>query len=104
MLIINLIQLIPLNGTLWIARWLRRQALGYCHPGSLVYLSDTQNVEDTDGIPYAGLQVKLSPDPAWQLLNVAQRFVSSRGKSVVEDHDISTYASKLLANARRRNR
>jgi triacylglycerol lipase len=104
MLIINLIQLIPINGTFWIARWLRRQVLGYCHPGYLVNLSDTRNVEDAGGIPYAGLRVELSPDPAWQLLNVAQLFVPSRGKSVVQDHDISTYASKLLANARRRNR
>jgi hypothetical protein len=104
MLIINLIQLIPINGTFWIARWLRRQVLGYCHPGYLVNLSDTQNVEDAGGIPYAGLRVELSPDPAWQLLNVAQLFVPSRGKSVVQDYDISTYASKLLANARRRNR
>jgi hypothetical protein len=104
MLIINLIQLIPFNGTTWIARWLRRQVLGYCHPGSLVYLSDTLNIEDANGIPYAGLRVELSPDPAWQLLNVAQRFVSSGGKSVVQDHRISIYASKLLANARRRNR
>ena len=104
MFIINLIQLIPFNGTTWIASWLRRQVLGYCHPGSFVYLSDTQNVDDANGIAYAGLQVKLSPDPAWQLLNSARRIVSSGGKSVIQDHDISIYAGKLLANARRRNR
>lgn len=102
-IILSLIQLIPFNGTLWVAKWLRRQVLGYCHPGSLIYLSHAENVLDNDGIPYPGLQVVPSPDPAWQFKDVIQRFISTAGKSVVQDHDISVYANKLRANALRNN-
>jgi hypothetical protein len=102
-IILSLIQLIPFNGTLWVAKWLRRKVLGYCHPGNLIYLSNAENILDNNRIPYADLQVVPSPDPAWQFKDVIQRFISTAGKSVVLDHDIAIYANKLLANALRNN-
>lgn len=71
--------------------------------GSLINLSNAENVQDNDGIPYAGLQVVPSPDPAWQFKDAIQRFISTSGKSVVMDHDISIYANKLLASVLRNN-
>jgi pimeloyl-ACP methyl ester carboxylesterase len=103
-LLLALIRLIPINGTTTLASWLRNTIVGYTHTGSSVYLSDSINtLPDDNGIPYSDLQVKQDPEFLWRTQLTITRFRRGGFKAFVADHDISTYAKKLYANAQRRN-
>lgn len=99
-----LVRLIPVNGTYAAAKWLRNKLVGYTHHGSSIYLSDAvQTLPDAHNIPYADLQVKQDPAFVWRAAVMARRVLRSGVGAFVQDHDISTYARKLYANAQRRN-
>lgn len=100
--LLRLIDLIPINGTHYLTEWIRRTILGYTHYGNLVFLSDAAATLDGDGIQFPELQVVHGPDLAWRLWEVWKRLLVSRGKALIDDHNIEIYARKLFANAQRR--
>ena len=98
------IKLIPINGTAWIANWLRNKIAGYTHTGSSIYLSDSINtLPDNTGIAYTDLVVKQDPDFVWKTCLILSRFRRGGFKAFVNDHDIGTYTQKLYSHAQRRN-
>lgn len=103
LILLNLIRLIPINGTFQIAEFLRRNFFGYTHAGSVVFLSDAPNLPDDQQIPFRDLKVVMSPDAFWRFCVVVRRFFLSGGKALVADHSMGDYAFKLQAHARRRN-
>lgn len=103
-IVLNLIRLIPFNGTRWLSEWLRKHVVGYTHYGTLVFLSAAPNVADDQGVLYKGLKVKQSPDFFWRMSVVVPRWVNTLGKAGANDHRIFEYSQKLLAYAQRRNR
>lgn len=103
-LLLALIRLIPLNGTYRLAKWLRNKLVGYSHYGSSIYLSDATNtLPDGAGIPYSDLVVKQDPEFLWRSRLTVSRLLRGGFRACVADHDISTYAHKLYANAQRRH-
>lgn len=101
---LSLIRLIPVNFTFQVSEWVRRHFCGYTHHGSLVFLSHCANVPDAQGIPFADLKVRMSPNFFWRSGVVVRRLVTTRLKAAATDHSISEYSLKLLAHAKRRNR
>ncbi|WP_316347470.1 lipase family protein [Desulfuromonas acetoxidans] len=100
---LGLLRLIPINGTLQIAEWLRKYFLGYTHYGTLVFLSDAANIKDNKGIDFKDLQVINSPNIFWRISIVLPRLIATRFKAAASDHAIRDYSAKLLAHAQRRN-
>jgi len=102
-ILLSLIRLIPINGTFQIAEFLRRNFFGYTHAGSVVFLSDADNIPDGQQIPFRDLKVVMSPEAFWRFCVVVRRFLLTGGKAVVADHCMGDYALKLQAHARRRH-
>lgn len=100
--LLRLIDLIPINGTHYLAEWIRRTILGYTHYGNLVFLSDAAATLDENGIQFPDLQVVHGADLGWRLWVVWKRLLVTRGKALIDDHNIEIYARKLFVNARRR--
>jgi len=99
------LRIIPVNGTRWLSEYLRRNFLGYTHPGHLVMLAPraTPRKGEQERDSAAGL-VRQSPDIFWRVATVVWRWLSTRGRALVSDHSIAQYALKLGDYAEYRNR
>ncbi len=104
MILLSLIQLIPVKGVTAVAKFIRQHFGGYTHYGDLVFLSAADNVVGDDGILFAKLDVRHSPNFFWVASQVLPRWIATRGKAVATDHYILEYSQKLLAYAQRRSR
>ena len=102
--LLALLRVIPVNGTLQLSEWLRKNFLDYTHYGNLVFLSDAPNVVDEEGIRFKDLEVKKSPNIFWRVSIVSLRLLKTRLKAAATDHFILDYSQKLLAHAKRRNK
>ncbi len=98
-----LIRLVPINGTLQISEWIRRNFLGYTHYGNSVFLSAVPNEQDENGFGFKRLVVKKSPNIFWRAKIVLPRLIKTWFKAAASDHAMQEYSQKLLAYAQRRN-
>jgi hypothetical protein len=89
-----LIRIIPINGTFQISEFIRKHFAGYTHLGHLTYLSNDATTNHL---------VVHSPDIFWRAWVVTRRILGSRGRAMIDDHDIIAYRDKLFQYARWRN-
>ena len=95
--LLNLIRLIPVNGTKLISEWLRRTISGYTHYGNLIYIQG----ELKTGSKPSTVTVKHSPNIFIVLEDIWKQVVNSF-INVAKDHFISNYSQKLAQRAKDR--
>ncbi|WP_114326664.1 lipase family protein [Candidatus Colwellia aromaticivorans] len=94
---LNLLRLIPINGSKRLSEWLRKKLAGYTHYGNLVYI---QGELKTTAKP-CSVTVKHSPNIFIVLEDFWKQIVSTFG-NVAKDHFIINYCEKLAQIAKDR--
>lgn len=100
-----LLRLIPLNGTLQIARWLRRRVLGYTHTGFRVFIKYAANEPDAHSFGFSKMRVDFSANIFWRMHCIWRTWLGSLAQpsAIAGFHSIKLYSDMLLAHMLRRN-
>ncbi|WP_237066658.1 lipase family protein [Microbulbifer guangxiensis] len=103
--ILTLLRLIPLNGTLQLARWLRRRLLGYSHTGFRVFIRHAPNEPDEHGLGFRAMQVSFSGNIFWRVQHCWRAWLSTfpTPSDIAAFHSIRLYSEMLRAHMLRRN-
>lgn len=103
--LLTLLRLIPLNGTLQLARWLRRRLLGYSHTGFRVFIRHAPNVPDEHNLGFRNMQVSFSGNVFWRVQHIWRAWLSAcpNPREIAAFHSIRLYSEMLRAHMLRRN-
>ncbi|GAA5524165.1 hypothetical protein Maes01_00719 [Microbulbifer aestuariivivens] len=101
-----LLRLIPLNGTLQLARWLRRKLLGYSHTGFRVFIRHAPNEPDAHNLGFRNMQVSFSGNIFWRVQHIWRAWLGTfpYPRQIAGFHAIELYSQMLCAHMLRRNR
>ncbi len=92
---LNIIRLVPINGTKRLSEWLRRKFEGYTHYGHLAYLKGELKTETTPST----VTVRHSPNIFIVLEDFGKQVVNSFG-NLAKDHFMLNYSEKLGQRAK----
>ncbi|WP_237058184.1 lipase family protein [Microbulbifer sediminum] len=100
-----LLRLIPLNGTLQLARWLRNKVLGYYHTGFRVFIKHAPNEPDANDLGFRRMRVDFSANIFWRMQSIWRAWISVLPdiKGVAGFHSVRLYSDMLQAHMLRRN-
>ncbi|KUJ82595.1 lipase [Microbulbifer flavimaris] len=103
--ILALMRLVPLNGTLQLARWLRRRVLGYSHTGFRVFIRHAPNEPDEHNLGFRKMQVSFSGNIFWRVQHIWRAWLSAlpNPRQITGFHSIRLYSEMLRAHMLRRN-
>nr|WP_255774677.1 lipase family protein [Microbulbifer zhoushanensis] len=103
--VLALLRLIPLNGTLHLARWLRQKVLGYYHTGFRVFIKHAPNDPDENNFGFRKMRVDFSANIFWRMQSIWRAWLSTLPdvKGVAGFHSIRLYSDMLQAHMLRRN-
>ncbi len=103
--LLALLKLIPINGTLHIARWLQSKFLGYCHTGFRVFIKHAANLPDAHDIGFKNMRVDQSVNIFWRISSIWRAWLGSfpNFKQIAGFHSIKLYSDMLQAHMFRRN-
>ncbi|MFC6634675.1 lipase family protein [Microbulbifer taiwanensis] len=103
--LLALLKLIPINGTLQIARWLQSRFLGYYHTGFRVFIKHAANRPDSHKIGFRNMRVDQSVNIFWRINCIWRAWLGSfpNFKQIASFHSIKLYSDMLQAHMFRRN-